>query len=538
MSWKTARRSFYYETAEPPEDIHLDPATTALLVIDIQNTYLEPKDTPDETARWRHFYERMRQTVIPNTARLIADARRRGVEVIFARIACQTLDGRDRSLSQKKPGFNYLLLPKDLEDSQIVPELTPLGDEITVLKTTDSALTGTNLRLTLANLGIRDVICRRHLHRPVRLLHRPQPRRRELRRHRRRGVLRRRHHGAARARARSPQHDLLPRREPRRTRRLLRAEAACTAIGSSSSDRSSSLPVLFGISVITFVLVRLIPGDPARVLLGTRATPTAIANIRAQYGLDEPMVTQYFYFIANLFKGEMGRSILYKIDVLKLIATRIEPTLALVLASVVLSILIAVPMATIAARNQGRAPDHVVRIVSTLGIGFPPFWLALMLIILFSVRLGVFPVSGYGETVGDKLAHLALPALTVALSLSAVLTRSLRAAMIQALGSDVATAARARGMPEGIVFWRHVVPNSLVPTINLLAVNIGWLIGGTVVVESVFAIPGMGQLLVRAIFSRDYMVVQGVAMVFACATVLVNFLADILTVAADPRVKL
>jgi peptide/nickel transport system permease protein len=298
------------------------------------------------------------------------------------------------------------------------------------------------------------------------------------------------------------------------------------------------LPVLFGISVVTFVLVRLIPGDPARVLLGTRATPTALANVRAQYGLDEPMVTQYFYFIRNLFRGEMGRSILYKIDVLKLIGSRIEPTLALVLASVVLSILIATPMATIAARNQGRAADHAVRIVSTLGIGFPPFWLALMLIILFSVRLGIFPVSGYGETLGDKLAHLALPALTVALSLSAVLTRSLRAAMIQALASDVATAARARGMPEGIVFWRHVVPNSLVPTINLLAVNIGWLIGGTVVVETVFALPGMGQLLVRAIFSRDYMVVQGIAMVFACATVLVNFIADILTVAADPRVKL
>lgn len=234
----------------------------------------------------------------------------------------------------------------------------------------------------------------------------------------------------------------------------------------------------------------------------------------------------------------MGRSTLYKIDVLKLIATRIEPTLALVIASVVLSILIAVPMATIAARNQGRPADQVVRIVSTLGIGFPPFWLGLMLMIFFSVRLGIFPVSGYGETLGEKLAHLALPALTIALSLSAVLTRSLRAAMIQALGSDVATAARARGMPEGIVFWRHVVPNSLVPTINLLAVNIGWLIGGTVVVESVFALPGMGQLLVRGIFSRDYMVVQGVAMVFAVATVLVNFAADILTVAVDPRVKL
>ena len=128
-------------------------------MIDIQNTYLEPKDTPAETERWLPFYERMRGTVIPNTASLIAECRARGVEVIFARIACGTLDGRDRSLSQKKPGFNYLLLPKDREDSQIVPDLAPQGDEITVIKTTDSALTGTNLRLTLANLGIHDVIC-------------------------------------------------------------------------------------------------------------------------------------------------------------------------------------------------------------------------------------------------------------------------------------------------------------------------------------------------------------------------------------------
>ncbi|MBB3406846.1 peptide/nickel transport system permease protein [Rhizobium sp. BK316] len=298
------------------------------------------------------------------------------------------------------------------------------------------------------------------------------------------------------------------------------------------------LPVIFGISVITFILVRLIPGDPARNILGTRATPTALANIRAQYGLDQPMWLQYFYFLKNLVNGEMGKSILYKIDVLPLIATRIEPTIALVLTSVILSILIAVPMAAIAARNSGRAPDHAVRIVSTFGIGFPPFWLGLMLIILFSVELGVLPVSGYGTTLGDKLSHLILPSLTVALSLSTVLTRSLRSAMIESLKSDVATAARARGMPESIVFWRHVLPNSLVPTINLLAVNIGWLIGGTVVVESVFALPGMGQLLVRAIFSRDYMVVQGVAMTFACATVLVNFIADIVTVAVDPRVKL
>jgi peptide/nickel transport system permease protein len=298
------------------------------------------------------------------------------------------------------------------------------------------------------------------------------------------------------------------------------------------------LPVLFGISVITFVLVRLIPGDPARVLLGTRATPSAIAAIRSQYGLDEPMWAQYFYFIRNLANGEMGKSILYKIDVLPLIATRIEPTLMLVLTSVLLSVVIAIPLATISARNQARLPDQMVRILSTLGLGFPQFWLGLMLIILFSVKLGWFPVSGYGETFFDHLRNLTLPSLTIALSLSAILTRNLRASLVQGLRSDVATAARARGMPEGAVYWRHVFPNALVPTVNLLAVNIGWLIGGTVVIESVFAIPGMGQLMVRGIFSRDYMVVQGVAMVFACATVLVNFLADIVTVTLDPRVNL
>jgi nicotinamidase-related amidase len=158
MSWRTARRSFYYANAEEPEDIRLTPETTALLVIDIQNTYLEDKDTPEETARWQPFCRRMRETVIPNTARLIDECRSRGVEVIFARIACLKQDGRDRSLSQKKPGFNYLLLPKDRDDSQVVPELAPGNDEITIIKTTDSALTGTNLRLVLRNMGISDVV--------------------------------------------------------------------------------------------------------------------------------------------------------------------------------------------------------------------------------------------------------------------------------------------------------------------------------------------------------------------------------------------
>ena len=312
-----------------------------------------------------------------------------------------------------------------------------------------------------------------------------------------------------------------------------RADAARPEDGGDRPDRPDRLPT----DEPAPAAVRQ-PGDPARALLGTRATPSAIAGLRAQYGLDEPIWVQYLYFVKNLARGEMGRSIVYRTDVLSLIGSRIEPTLALVAAGVLLSIILAVPLAAIAARNRDRAGDHAVRIVSTLGIGIPPFWLGLMLMTLFSVQLGLFPVSGYGETPGDKFAHLALPSLTVALSLSAVITRTLRSVMVQVLASDVAIAARARGMPENVVFWRHVVPNSLGPTINLLAVNIGWLIGGTVVVEAVFALPGLGQLLVRAIFARDYMVVQGVTMVFAAATVLVTLLADVLTVTVDPRVSM
>jgi len=157
-NWKTAYRSFYYQNADEPEDIELPPLETALLIIDIQNTYLETPDDPQEAARWQPFFDRMNDQVIPNAAALAARCRASGIEVIHARIACQKEDGRDRSLSQKKPGFNYLLLPKDREDSQIVEALQPQGDEITVLKTTDSALTGTNLRLLLHNMGVKNII--------------------------------------------------------------------------------------------------------------------------------------------------------------------------------------------------------------------------------------------------------------------------------------------------------------------------------------------------------------------------------------------
>ncbi|AUQ26200.1 ABC transporter permease [Dickeya zeae] len=298
------------------------------------------------------------------------------------------------------------------------------------------------------------------------------------------------------------------------------------------------LPVLLGISIITFAMVRAIPGDPARILLGVHSTPEAVARIRAQFGLDEPLWVQYGYFLRNLLQGELGKSIVYRVDTLKLINSRLEPTLWLVFGSVLLAVILTIPLASLAARQRGRLADQLIRLFTTAGLGFPAFWLGIMMIIIFSVVLGWFPVSGYGSGFADQLHHMVLPCLTVALALAAVLIRNLRASLLMEMSSDYVVAARARGQRENRIFWRHVLPNSLVPTLNLLAVNIGWLIGSTVVIESVFAIPGLGQLLVKAIFSRDYMVVQGVVMVFALATVVVNLLADVLTVALDPRVKL
>ena len=298
------------------------------------------------------------------------------------------------------------------------------------------------------------------------------------------------------------------------------------------------LPVLLGISLVTFVLVHALPGEPVRALLGGKATAETVARIRAQFGLDQPLVLQYFYFLVNFCRGDFGTSVIYKIPVGRVVAERIAATVQLLGFGVLLSLALTVPLAMLASRWRGRLPDHLIRVLSTAGLGFPAFWLGIMLIIVFSVKLGLFPVSGYGEGFLDHLHHLVLPALAIALSLSAVLTRNLRASLIAESSSDYVAAARARGMPERWIFLRHVFRNSLIPTVNLLGVNLGWLIGGTVIVESVFSVPGLGSLMVSSIFTRDYMVVLGVTLTFAIATVLVNFVVDVVTVALDPRIRL
>jgi peptide/nickel transport system permease protein len=296
------------------------------------------------------------------------------------------------------------------------------------------------------------------------------------------------------------------------------------------------IPVLFGISLVTFVLVHLIPGDPAKILLGVRGSAQAVAEIHRRYGLDQPIFLQYLYFLWNLVQGQFGLSIIYRAPVLLVVANRIAPTVFLLAYAVLLSILLAVPLASLAAARRGRLADQVIRLFSTIGLGLPAFWMGIVLIMLLSLRLGWFPVSGYGESLPDRLHHLFLPAFTLALALAPVLTRNLRASLIAETSADYVVAARARGVPRPAIFLRHVFRNSLLPTVNLLGVNVGWLIGGTVVAETVFSIPGMGQLMVSSIFARDYMVVQAVTLILALGVVLTNFAVDIATVALDPRV--
>jgi peptide/nickel transport system permease protein len=297
------------------------------------------------------------------------------------------------------------------------------------------------------------------------------------------------------------------------------------------------VPVLFGISVITFVLIHAIPGDPARLLLGARATAEAIAAIRKQFGLDQPVILQYAYFVQNLMHGELGRSIIYKTPVLAVVADRIAPTLFLLIYAVVLAVILSLVLGSIAAMQRGRVADQVIRLFSTVGLGIPAFWLGIVLIMLFSIRLGWFPVSGYGDTFLQHLHHLFLPALTVALAMAPVLTRNLRASLIAESTADYVTAAKAKGLPGHVIFLHHILRNSLLPTVNLLGVNIGWLIGGTVVVETVFSVPGLGGLMVASIFARDYLVVQAVALILALGVVVTNFIVDVVTVALDPRIE-
>jgi peptide/nickel transport system permease protein len=298
------------------------------------------------------------------------------------------------------------------------------------------------------------------------------------------------------------------------------------------------IAVLLGISIITFVLVQLMPGDPARIMLGPRASEEAIAAIRARYGLDQPILLQYGYYLLNVLRADFGQSLAFRAPVLDVILSRLIPTMCLIAYGLFIAVVCTIALAVAAARRPSGWVDQVVRFFCVASLGLPSFWLGLMLIILFSLRLKLFPVSGFGDSPADVLWHLFLPALTIAIAVTPILTRNLRATLVAQSSADYAVAGRSKGLPENYVFIRHVLPNSLLPTISLLGIVVAFLIGGTVVVETVFNVPGVGQLLVRAVLLRDYFIVMGITLFFAVGVVLTNFIVDVLIVALDPRVQL
>jgi peptide/nickel transport system permease protein len=297
------------------------------------------------------------------------------------------------------------------------------------------------------------------------------------------------------------------------------------------------VPVAVGVTIITFFLIHLIPGDPVVAILGNHYTAAGAAHLRAALGLDKPLWVQYLYFMGNLLHGNLGTSIYYEQPVLGLVVERLDATVWLVVYAALLAALIALPLATYAALHKDGVFDQVIRGTFMVTLAMPAFWVGIILILVLSVNLHLFPVTGFGDTIISHLWHLFLPALTIALGFSAVLIRSLRSSILSVLQTDYVDTARAKGLPWRLIVRRHVLRNALLSTVTIFGINIAFLMGATVIIENVFAVGGIGQLLVSSILQRDYAVVQGITLLIAVFVVAINLLTDITYAILDPRVS-
>jgi peptide/nickel transport system permease protein len=298
------------------------------------------------------------------------------------------------------------------------------------------------------------------------------------------------------------------------------------------------VPIVLGVTILVFFLIHLVPGDPARTMLGTHATPQRVALLHHDWGLDKPLPVQYWRFLGRMVRGDLGSSLFYSVPAGRLVVHRLPPTLWLIGLATLLAVLIAVPLAALAATRRDRLPDHLVRAVPLVGLGFPQFWLGIMLLLALALHLGrAFPVGGYGNGFLGHLHSMFLPGLTVGLAIAPILVRSLRASLLEVFESEYVTTARSKGLPERRVLVRHALRNAVISTVSVLGVNIGYLVGGTLVIEQVFALPGIGQLMINSIFQRDFPVVQAVTLVFAIMVVLVYLLTDVVHALLDPRVR-
>ncbi|MDE1993598.1 MAG: ABC transporter permease [Rhizobiaceae bacterium] len=298
----------------------------------------------------------------------------------------------------------------------------------------------------------------------------------------------------------------------------------------------AAMPVLVAVTLFSFVAIKLVPGDPVRIMMRDRVSDAEVAAIYAKLGMDRPLVVQYLSFVKKAATGDLGQSIIQNQPVSALVGERIAPTLMLLCVGTIFSILIALPIGILAASRPDTFFDQVVRIICILGFAMPHFWVGLLLMLAFGIQLRLLPISGYGSNFAEHLVHMILPGLTIALFLGPVLIRTLRASMIEVLATDQIEVARARGLPSWRILGKHALRNALIPTLTVLAVNISWLVSGAVVIESVFALPGLGSLLIQAVSFRDYPLIQGLSVVLAATTVGINLIADLSYALVDRRV--
>jgi ABC-type dipeptide/oligopeptide/nickel transport system permease component len=295
------------------------------------------------------------------------------------------------------------------------------------------------------------------------------------------------------------------------------------------------IPVLLGVSFAAFVLIRLLPGDPITLLLAEseRSTPEEIAEAKRRLGLDRPLVVQYAHYLYRLGRGDMGRSIRSGRPIVEEIAARYPSTVLLAVGAIIVTVIVGIPLGIVAAVNKDSMIDRLAMIGALFGISAPIFWLGLVLQIVFALWLGILPSAGKGG-----ILHLLLPVITLGLFPVANVARLVRMSMLEVLGQEYMTAARAKGLPDHLRLFRHALKNALIPAVTIIGLSLGYMLGGAVVTEVVFAWPGVGRYLVQAIFARDYPVVQGVILTIALSYVLINFLTDVVYSFLDPRIRI
>lgn len=297
---------------------------------------------------------------------------------------------------------------------------------------------------------------------------------------------------------------------------------------------------LLAVSALVFFVMDVLPGDPAAIMLGTSASPDTLAALRHELGLNQPLVLRYFSWIANALHGDFGTSYVYGVPVSQLLVERLAVTLPLTVIAVMLSLAVSVPLGTLSAARHNSVLDHVVGVISQLFIAVPGFWVALLLILFFSVGLGLMPAGGFpGWESGfwTALKSLVLPAVALALPQAGVLTRVTRSAVLEVLNEDFVRTARAKGLPRRVALWRHAVPNALIPVVTVLGLQFTFLVAGAILVENVFNLPGLGRLAYQSLMQRDIVVMQDVVLFFAGLVVIVSFVVDLSYLFLDPRLR-